>query len=354
PLPVDMAAQPYELLSVLQTADRFWGNLWTVYGSDAEGRRTGVSLAALDDTGTANDAIVVQWDGADTVTSGFCPFGGCPGTANGNHYQFELYAKTDIDFEPGTPEIIFGYGRIEGAKPSAGVVGLRGWYGPSTPFGPIDGPLSAPYAYDDLDSKLKAQSLVCYDYRGPEQSRFKLRFKARVDETAAGQTLNISVQNGVQGIESTLVQQLVAVPRSIQLAAIADQTVEQGGTLSGIAVLYSDVQNTANTISVSGAHVSATVHGSEPGANFDLTPEAGFSGETTVTVTVADASYPSDAASTSFKLTVTPKAGGGTTGGSTTGGSTTGGNSGGGGGGALSLLQLLGLFGLALLCRRWY
>ncbi|QSX38633.1 PKD domain-containing protein [Shewanella sedimentimangrovi] len=39
-----------------------------------------------------------------------------------------------------------------------------------------------------------------------------------------------------------------------------------------------------------------------------VVPEANFTGKTTVTITVADSKNPSDAASTSFELTVTPVA----------------------------------------------
>ena len=51
-------------------------------------------------------------------------------------------------------------------------------------------------------------------------------------------------------------------------------------------------------------HVSAVVHGNAIGATFDLIPEAGFVGNTSVTVTVTDQANPADTVSTTFTLTV--------------------------------------------------
>ncbi|HEY8568729.1 Ig-like domain-containing protein, partial [Microbulbifer sp.] len=59
-----------------------------------------------------------------------------------------------------------------------------------------------------------------------------------------------------------------------------------------------------NTIEVSGEHIMATVNGHTAGSTFDITPEANFSGETEVTVTVRDNNVSSDASSVKFKLMV--------------------------------------------------
>lgn len=70
--------------------------------------------------------------------------------------------------------------------------------------------------------------------------------------------------------------------------------------LEGLSVSYVDANKVPNTVEVTGEHISAEIKGSQ----FTLIPEANFHGDTLVTVTVRDNEISSDAASTSFMLTV--------------------------------------------------
>jgi hypothetical protein len=85
-----------------------------------------------------------------------------------------------------------------------------------------------------------------------------------------------------------------------------DLTTVENTTLHDIPVVYHDNDAGPNTISVSGDHVTAIVHGNAPGDTFDLVPDAGFIGTTTVTVTVSDQNTPTDSTSTTFTLRVIP------------------------------------------------
>ncbi len=97
---------------------------------------------------------------------------------------------------------------------------------------------------------------------------------------------------------------LTVQPSHIQLSAIGDQSTAFETAVNGIAVNYVDSDGTPDTISVTGSHVTVVMHGSGPGATFDLVPDAGFSGTTQISVKVADQGNAADHASTTFTLTV--------------------------------------------------
>ncbi|WP_462156857.1 PKD domain-containing protein [Pseudoalteromonas sp. GB56] len=149
--------------------------------------------------------------------------------------------------------------------------------------------------------------IVCYDYEGPESTTFNVSFQVQMDNAITGQSLPIQITSDVYGMESITETLTITSPSNIRVAAISDLVVAEDGAIEGIEVVYHDTDKNSNVISVSGEHISATVNGHQSGATFDLIPSENFSGETLVTVTVADKYFPSDAHSAQFTLRVTPE-----------------------------------------------
>jgi hypothetical protein len=128
--------------------------------------------------------------------------------------------------------------------------------------------------------------------------------KVRVAETAVGTTQLLRWTSHVDGMPDHNVDATIEVTGNIKLAAIGNKQTPSDTMLAGIPVVYTDSDGSPDTISVTGAHVSAVVNGNSPGSTFDLIPEPGFAGTTQVTVTVSDQNNPADHVSTTFTLTV--------------------------------------------------
>ncbi|MFV8783044.1 S8 family serine peptidase [Microbulbifer sp. SA54] len=227
--------------------------------------------------------------------------------ATGTEVDFQVIMRNGIDFREGMPEIVMAYDNLSGDLKD-GAIGIEQGDGFLTSGGPMNGYLGESFGYNNLDQKLHNDLVVCYDYRGPEQSAMQVKFKARVNESAAGQTLVVNLDNAMEFADTKSTTQEIKVNGNIALSAIADQVVNEDETLEGIQVLFVDADKVGNTIEVSGEHITATVNGHEAGSTFDITPEANFSGETEVTVTVRDNNVATDASSVTFMLTVNPVA----------------------------------------------
>jgi subtilisin family serine protease len=254
--------------------------------------------------GTTTNDLIIEWSRARTERADFTTW---PMTSThlDDRYDFNLIINRDYRFGEGEFELMMAYDRIDfGSTAGEGTIGVQGYAGPLTAFGPLYGDLAAQYAHDDLKTKLSDRLVVCYDYTGPESTQFDLGFKVRVSEAAAGTLQRIEVLSDVEGMPALAVGAEVQVVGNMQIAAIADQRTAKDTTLSGIPVIYHDDDAGPNTISVSGAHVTAVVHGNQPGATIDLVPQGGWVGTTTVTVTVADLKRPDDRISTQFRLSV--------------------------------------------------
>ena len=252
--------------------------------------------------GTDTNDLVFEWSGARTehidLDQGTT-------TTLDDSYDFDLLINRDYRFGEGQFEMMMAYGNLNfGTQGGQGSIGVQGYYGPLTSFGPLDGDLAVSYAYNDLESKLSNNLVVCYDYRGPESTQFDLSFKVRVSELAAGTSQVLHWVSHVDGMTDRSIDATIDVTGNLTLASMPDQTTVENTTLHDIPVVYQDNDAGPNTISVSGAHVTAIVHGNAPGATFDLVPEAGFVGTTTVTITVSDQNTPTDSASTTFTLHV--------------------------------------------------
>ncbi|MBY5993072.1 S8 family serine peptidase [Ferrimonas balearica] len=250
--------------------------------------------------GITGKHYLFQWEGGEEYMHWFLGNEPDPNA----YYNIQTIISTGLQFEPGDYEMIFAYNAMETANAHAGSVGLHGYWGERGSFGPAYGYNNDGFAFDDVDEKISAGTVVCADYRGPEQSAVDLMFTVRVNNAATGTSGAITVDSQYSDSELVTVSHALDVPSNITVAQIADQMMDENTTLEGISVMYNDVRGTTNGIEVSGEHISAMVHGGESGATFDITPEAHWYGTTEVTVTVYDMANPSDAASTSFMLEV--------------------------------------------------
>lgn len=254
--------------------------------------------------GANTNDLIMEWSGARTehidLDQGTT-------TTLDDHYDFDLLINRDYRFGEGQFEMMMAYGNLNfGTQGGQGSIGVQGYYGPLTSFGPLDGDLAVNYAYNDLQSKLSDDLVVCYDYRGPESTQFDLSFQVRVSELASGTSQTLHWVSHVDGMTDRSIDATIDVAGNLALASMSDLTTVENTTLHDIPVVYHDNDAGPNTISVSGAHVTAIVHGNAPGDTFDLVPDANFVGTTTVTVTVSDQNNPTDQTSTQFTLTVLP------------------------------------------------
>lgn len=222
-----------------------------------------------------------------------------------DRFDFELIFNVNTRFGDGEYEMMMAYDNIDfGNEDGRGSIGLQGFRGGIYSHGPLEGYRGEQFAFDDLDQKLKNGLVICYDYQGPESSQFEVTAWTKVKPSAAGKTLSFNAVSQVEGMADIEINHDVVVPGNITLGAIADQSVNENTTLEGIEVLFADEQNSVNQITVTGEHITATVSGNSSGSTISITPEKDFHGEVEVTVTVSDVENPSDAASTSFMLTV--------------------------------------------------
>ncbi|WP_425439850.1 GlyGly-CTERM sorting domain-containing protein [Paraferrimonas sedimenticola] len=224
-----------------------------------------------------------------------------------NYNAQALVRIGEYGYGDGEYEIVMAYNDIDfaDAQPN-GVVGVRGVHGYVGPYGPLDGEFrSTTYAYDNLNEQLKDDLVICYDYVGPESSQFTVKFKAAVLETAVGDTQSVTVNSEAANLESETTLVEVQVPSNIHVGEMANQQVMQGHTLEGLVVQFADFKNTNNSLTVTGDYISAeVVEVTHDQAVFNLTADADYTGETMVTVSIADKAHPSDKASVEFVLDI--------------------------------------------------
>lgn len=305
-LPFPYYSFPDQLIGVMWKGDFFASQVMgTPYEYDEEKERVnGISVATLDNT------VIIEWDGARTETyGGFNWETGETLWLNNfdDSYDFELFLDVSKPGHgKGDYELVMAYDNVDfGSSNGQGSIGLQGYSGARGYFSPIYGYLGTEYAYDNLPNHVESGTIICYDYVGPDSTKFDVGFQVRVNEGSIGETIAIQFDNVIEGMNDASVTYEISVPSSINVGAINNQTVAEDTTLEGIMVAYSDSDSGANTITVTGENITAEVHGHDAGSMIDITPDADFSGETEVTVTVTDNLYTNDSASTSFLLTVT-------------------------------------------------
>lgn len=263
----------------------------------------GITLAYTDD-----GMMIAEWDNAYMADAAWdYDTNSIVYTSRGDSVDFEVLLNSKYGFGDGQYELFFAYDNLDwGPTDGFSTIGVKGFVGPRDPWGPVNGPIAAQYVFGDARDLIEDKMVVCYDYVGPESSQFDVSFDVLVKTNAAGQSQDIvATINGAE-VEQNQISYSINVPSNLKVGAIKDYTIAEDSSLKDVMVAYSDTNTVPNVITVNGAHISAVVNGNEPGATFDLVPEANFFGETEVTVTVADANNPGDAASTSFMLTVTP------------------------------------------------
>jgi subtilisin family serine protease len=243
------------------------------------------------------DHYIFQWNGG-TEWNSFLS-----GNVNPDpdaHFNVQTIIATEISFDDETPEVIFAYKTLKTKNSQFGSIGLHGYWGERHTFGPSGGWLNDGFAYRDVDEKVSEGTVVCADYRGPEQSALTLKFSARVSADAIGTDNMLTVESQYSDSEMLTLTHAVATPSNITVGGLSDIVMEENTTIEGLSVIYNDVKGTTNGVMVNGENITAVV----TGETFTITPDADWHGETEVTVTVHDMAYPSDSASTSFMLTV--------------------------------------------------
>ena len=244
-----------------------------------------------------NKHYIFQWNGGEEWASFLS------GNSNPDpdaKFNIQTIIATDISFDSGSPEVIFAYKTLSTRNDQFGSIGLHGYWGERAPFGPAAGWLNDGFAYGDVDEKVSEGIVICADYRGPEQTAMSLKFSARVSASAIGADSMVTVESQYADSEMVTVTYSVSTASNISVAPMSDMVMEENLTLEGLTVVYNDVKGTTNGVVVTGENMSATVDG----VNFSITPDTDWHGVTEVTVTVHDMAYPSDAASTTFTLTV--------------------------------------------------
>jgi len=289
---------------------------------------SGVSFASLVDDNNVGSHVLIEWDNLQhVVPDGVCGFRGCPpGTpwkANPDSttkIDAQVIISRDYDSAEGAYEMVYAYNNMvfgayaAGGRPyqvdlsieNAATAGVVGYSTPSTGAGPQEGwhrqSIIPDYdGFGGLDQFLQDDMSVCFDYVGPEVSAFDIKFSVKVLPSSVGQNFNIMVNADIEGAEFT---KALSIPSNITLFEIEDQTTDENETLTGIQVAYMDNNNVSNKVTVSGEGISAVIDDHTSGSTFDIVPNAGFHGDTEVTVTVSDVNQPTDLATTSFMLTV--------------------------------------------------
>uniref|UniRef100_UPI0025EC0F1B S8 family serine peptidase n=1 Tax=uncultured Microbulbifer sp. TaxID=348147 RepID=UPI0025EC0F1B len=277
---------------VLSGVMPFWRGNFTAdyYNSPEEVRGLTIANQYAEERPDLGDLVFMEYDNIVDASTG-------------TEVDFEVIMRNGIDFGEGMHEIVMAYDNLSGDL-KEGAIGVEQADGFLTSGGPVNGYRGENVAYNNLDETLHNDLVICYDYTGPEQSAMQVKFQARVNESAAGETLVVNLDNAMEFADAKSTAQEIVVNGNIAVAAIADQVVNEDETLEGIQVMYVDADPVGNTIEVSGEHITATVNGHTAGSTFDITPEANFSGETEVTVTVRDNNVASDSSSVTFMLTV--------------------------------------------------
>ena len=258
----------------------------------------GISLAT-----TSSGWGIVEWDNAADYGNGAIDWdtGTYKFEKRDNSFDFEVVFNINTRFGKNEHEIYYAYDNIDfGSTGPQGSIGLQGYKGLAGTYGALDGALGVDIAYNNLDEVIKDDYVICMDYVGPESSQFEVTAWAEVLPSASGQNLEITATTSMAGVADTSVTETVSVPGNITVAPLNDMiTTEE--TAVTFDVNYIDDMNSKNQVSIIADNASYTVDGD----TVTLTPAENFFGEIAVEVVVSDIENPTDAASTTFTLTVT-------------------------------------------------
>lgn len=282
---------------------------------DPNAESTGITLLYNENP----KALIIEWDNATTQTPIYdYETGETTWQSWGDSYDFEAYINVEYQYGDNEHEIVMAYDNLQYADEAdlinplfaMGIndasIGLYGFWGPRGTFGPDYGGLGHQFLLGDMSETLKDDLVVCYDYFGPESTQFNVSFKIQVGNDATGTNMDMRVTSHVDGVEPA--EHVIAIASAANIALLNsfnDIVFAEGAEREalGIEVEFFDQAPSATVITVTGENIEATVNGHESGSTFDIAAKEGFYGSTQVTVTVADADFPSDSAFATFTLT---------------------------------------------------
>ena len=257
----------------------------------------GISIAS-----TSSGWAVIEWDNAsdygdkvyDWQTEQYTF------TKRDNSFDFEVVFNVNTRFGKNEHEIYYAYDNVDfGSTGTQGSIGLQGYKGLAGSFGALEGSLGEDIAYNNIDEVVKDDYVICMDYVGPESSQFEVTAWAEVLPAASGQVLEIKATTEMTGVKSGDITKDISVPGNITVVPLNDMSTTEETAVT-FDVHYIDEVNSKNQVSIVADNVSYTVDGD----TVTLTPADNFFGEIEVEVVVSDIENPSDAASTTFTLTV--------------------------------------------------
>ncbi|MBQ4832147.1 S8 family serine peptidase [Pseudoalteromonas sp. MMG010] len=257
----------------------------------------GISLAS-----TQSGWGIIEWDNAadygdvtyDTDTKLF------DYTKRDNSFDFEIILNAKTRFGENEHEIYFAYDNLDfGTTGDRGSIGIQGYRGALYIYGPLEQYLGQSIAYDNLADVITDDLVICMDYNGPESSQFEVTIWADIDQSSAGKSFEFTAVAAMDGQDDMTLSHTLSVASNITVGTIGDKTTMEDTAIT-VDVAYADELNTANQMTAMGENVAIVIEGD----SLVITPDAGFVGDTEITVTVADIETPTDAASTSFMLTV--------------------------------------------------
>ncbi|WP_068545426.1 S8 family serine peptidase [Thalassotalea crassostreae] len=247
--------------------------------------------------------LLVEWDNAYTVQGD---------QDYGDSMDFQAWFDIEHSYKAGAYEVMFAYDNLDMLPPLDNfqrndAIGMQGLDSDRHFFGLINPPRREFFAYNNIEEVLYDDLVVCYDYYGPDYSESSFIFWVRVDDDTAGKDLNIEIEKQIAS-STVITDYTISVPSQITIADFNQVIVEQGSTVT-MPVYYADSNLTANSVNAYADHLNVSVDGNEPGAMLTIDAACSFTGDTTVTVEIADMHNNSDVATKDIDVRVIAKSG---------------------------------------------
>ncbi|NMP15952.1 S8 family serine peptidase [Thalassotalea sp. Y01] len=261
---------------------------------DAEG----ITLAAF--MSRENKNLIIEWDNAYTIKGDRYNFGS-EGTPQGDSFDFMAMIDLEYSYEMGSYELIYAYDNIQTTH-NKGSIGLHGMAGLRTTFGPVGGYRNRSVGYNNIDQLLHDNLVICFDYIGDDYSKSNFNFWVKVEEGYAGEQIDFTVKTKLDRMTKSVTNTL-NVAGNLTIRDIDDVVINQGERIE-ILVIYNDLANSVNEITVQSDSIMTELSGHTPGSILTIDASCDFAGTTEVLVTVADMDNTDDKASTSFLVNV--------------------------------------------------
>ncbi|WOH38878.1 S8 family serine peptidase [Thalassotalea fonticola] len=247
--------------------------------------------------------VLVEWDNAFTQNAD---------VRYNDSMDFQAWFDLEHSYRPGTFEIMYAYDNLNMLPADDGfnrndTVGLQGLESDVHFFGLIKAPRREFFASNNLEEVLFDDLVICYDYYGPDYSASDFTFWLRIDEQSAGQDLELTLEHTVDSVHKAETY-TVSVPSQITIADFNNIVVQQGNEIQ-VPVFYADSNLTANSIIATSDKLNVSLDGNNSGALLTINAECSFTGDTTVTVKVADMHNENDIAQKDINVHVVATAG---------------------------------------------